>query len=143
MRKLITLLAVICLLINSLRAGDEGTLKLESVRFVSLPAGTYISVGITNLTGSPVKAFRATLFMINDFDEANKIVGMEFTGATDIDVDSKSTSHHVIKPKETIYYTFRVVGDRTVEEFWSDKATKFPISKGKFQLKVDKVAPDK
>jgi hypothetical protein len=86
---------------------DHGALKLTGVWVVHMhsSSGMQLSLGIQNVGSVPLKAFRATLLKINDFDESEETLTLEFSSESDYNAKG---SHHILKPGETIF--FNVVG---------------------------------
>src|SRR5258706_16085914 len=101
MLDIVTALWIICFLTHALYAGDEDALKLDSVRAANFSNATMLVIGITNLTGAPVRAFSPNLLKLNDFDEAKEICAIEFSGESEYRRShAEPTAHHIIKPGE-------------------------------------------
>lgn len=134
------------LAVFAIHADDEEPLKLEAIHAID---GRTVFLKIRNDTESPVSAFRATLFVLNDFDEAKQLFDIEFSRSSQFQNSQRSSGGHghVIQPGETIFCVWRVLrmmyGDDRVEQFFitdvnSDKLPP-PLDSGRFILQTTKL----
>ena len=141
MRSIITALCLAVSAATVFGADDDARLKLESVHAAAAGNGTILVIGITNDSGAPVKAFRAGLFSINDFDEIKKVCAIEFTGSSEYRKGGGDpTYRHIIKPRETIYYNFIALDDGSVTKAFSNDPGKLPLIEKRFKFQVDKLS---
>lgn len=139
MRHLITTLSMICFLASALYGGEEDGLKLETVRARGYGNATIIAAGMKNHTGSPIRAFRATLFRLNDFDEAERVCAIEFSSDSEFRTSRGPTKRHIIQPGETVFYVIIANNNGTGETFFTAGVSEFAPAKGQFRLQVSKV----
>jgi hypothetical protein len=140
MRRIFTSLGIICFLLSTLFADDNDALKLEVVRAVTFSNATMLLVGIKNHAETPVRAFRATLSRLNDFDESSQVCEIEFSSDSEFRTSRGPTNRHVIQTGETIFYSLIAKNDGTVETtFTGEDISKFPTAKGRYKLQLAKV----
>jgi hypothetical protein len=131
---------------NTLSRRAVGTFEVQSVWRGSSGLGPVYVIGIKNLTGTPIKAFRGTVSKLNDFNEAIEICEVEYTSDAEYKKNHEFTRHHIVKSGETIYYA-RLTD--TVEEF-ADKPEGMIVDtrlvsvlKGPFAFTATKVVTEK
>jgi hypothetical protein len=135
---------------------DHDALKLTGVWVLQ----KQFTIGIQNAGTLPFKAFRATLLKVNDFDESEEVLTLEFSSETDYYYNGKE-SHHILQPGETIFFNKGSIFGELHSETWfssvcwirqlvamtdSQKSVKDQearvnalLAEGRFILKVTKV----
>ena len=142
MKRYIAPLISIFLTSVSLLADDKATLKLDSVRTRIYSDTTIIVIGITNDSATSLRAFRATLSGLNDFNEAKQLCSIEFSSKEVVETSRGRTSGHVVQPGEMIFYVLIAKDNGRNEQGFTlrppDRA-KFAQADGRFQLQVAKI----
>lgn len=106
-----------------------------------------------NYAKSPIKAFRATLFRKNDFDELNTVLGIEFSSESVYYGSSGKTFGHLVQPGETIFFVAAMREDFAVgdfehkevipaiphERFFAARVDNFKDSSGTYEIQVSEI----
>ena len=73
---------------------------------------------LQNVSGKPIKAFRAILYRLDDFGDVQSNQAFEFTSSSGYGGAGKWTYDHVIQPKEIIYW-HSSVGSEGLRSYFS------------------------
>ena len=111
-----------------------------------LSGETELCVGIQNIQTTTIKAFRAKLYKINDFDEGIEVADIEFTSESKyLPAKGEVESHHLLKQGETMFYNhiegvinFSGFSDRPSPSFLMG-TSKESLAEGRYFLKVSKI----
>lgn len=76
--------------------GGQWQLRLENLEMLTVTK-------LQNVSGKPIKAFRAVLYKIDDFGDVQSKEELEFTSFSRYGPPDQPTESHVIQPKEIIY----------------------------------------
>ncbi len=96
---------------------DSNDLALTGVWIV---VGKGLSIGIRNAGDRPIKAFRARLVALNDFDEPKGTMDIEFSSQTEYhSADNRILLNHTIAPHETLFFNLVLFGSGATKEYFS------------------------
>jgi hypothetical protein len=117
----------------------EGYIELVSIQGGGIDGEGFIFFGLRNLGKQPIRAFRANIFKVNDFDEEEKILQLEFSSESRFFKNGEMTTRHIIRPDQTIYFSVESRRGITQTMFLDGVGKDIPNFDGRFKLEVLRV----